>query len=152
MNRDDVLRMALEAGFAYRPEDEHVFAAVVAGLERFAALVAAHEREECAKVCDSKATPTITALRAALAEPAEYAVECNGKKSAVLTAMMNGRTKREAALAEADEPPRREPLTEEKIKAVRRELAAQALLISTAECKCVVRVVERAHGIGDSDE
>jgi hypothetical protein len=57
-----------------------------------------------------------------------------------------------AALAEAGEPPRREPLTEEKIKAVRRELAAQALLISTAECKRVVRVIERAHGIGDSDE
>jgi hypothetical protein len=55
MNRDDVLRMAREAGFVYRPEDEHVFAAVVAGLERFAALVAAHEREECAKVCDSHA-------------------------------------------------------------------------------------------------
>ena len=46
MNRDDVIRMALEAGFAYRPEDDHVVvegvhgyseAVVTAGLERFAA-------------------------------------------------------------------------------------------------------------------
>ena len=46
----------------------------------------------------------LAALRAALAEPDEYTVECNGKKSSVLTAMMNGRAKREAALADADEP------------------------------------------------
>jgi len=46
----------------------------------------------------------LAALRAALAEPDEYTVECNGKKSSVLTAMMNGRAKREAALAETDEP------------------------------------------------
>jgi hypothetical protein len=54
MNKDDIIRMAEEAGFAFdgvntriplwisRPEE----------LEHFAALVAAAEREACAKVCD----------------------------------------------------------------------------------------------------
>lgn len=60
MNRDDVIRMALESGFAYRPTDDHLVVeevhgysevVVTAGLERFAALVAAHEREECAAAC-----------------------------------------------------------------------------------------------------
>ena len=50
MTREEVIRLAKEAklsneigafGYPYLPE-----------LERFAALVAAHEREECAKVCD----------------------------------------------------------------------------------------------------
>jgi hypothetical protein len=46
MTRDDIIRMALEAKF-YESELEewdHI--------ERFAKLVAAAEREECAKVCD----------------------------------------------------------------------------------------------------
>lgn len=54
MTKDDIIRMAQEAGFAFdgvntriplwisRPEE----------LERFAALVAAAEREACAKVCE----------------------------------------------------------------------------------------------------
>ncbi len=50
MNRDDIIKMAREAGatvssfhgrFVMYPDD----------IERFAALVAAHEREACAKVC-----------------------------------------------------------------------------------------------------
>jgi|DEB19_MinimDraft_3_1074340.scaffolds.fasta_scaffold11989_5 hypothetical protein len=50
MNRDDIIRMAREAGlsndfgrfgYPYLPE-----------LERFAKLVAAAEREACAKVCE----------------------------------------------------------------------------------------------------
>ena len=49
MNRDELLRLAKETGALeyigiYHMADEH--------LERFAALVAAHEREECAKVCE----------------------------------------------------------------------------------------------------
>ena len=52
MNRKDIIRMAREAGF-------HVGSQFVAGaseedLERFSALVAAAEREACAKVCDEK--------------------------------------------------------------------------------------------------
>lgn len=51
MNKDDIIRMAREAGlsndfgnlgYPYFPE-----------LERFAALVAAAEREACAKVCEN---------------------------------------------------------------------------------------------------
>ena len=51
MDRDDIIKMAREAGatvssfhgrFVMYPDD----------IERFAALVAAHEREMCAKVCD----------------------------------------------------------------------------------------------------
>jgi hypothetical protein len=46
MNRDDIIRMAREAGFSewavQTPKD----------LERFAALVAAAEREACAEVCE----------------------------------------------------------------------------------------------------
>ena len=59
MNREDVMLMAKEAGFAHNPKTGHIVAVdgftevrVTAGIERFAALVAAHEREECARVCD----------------------------------------------------------------------------------------------------
>ena len=51
MNRDDIIRMAREAGLvnweatAYANE-----------LERFAALVASAEREACAKACDDVIT------------------------------------------------------------------------------------------------
>ena len=46
MTRDDIIKMAREAGL----HDPMVF---YAGYERFAALVAAAEREACAKVCDA---------------------------------------------------------------------------------------------------
>ena len=47
MTRDDIIRMAREAGF-FDPELTQVLPSV----ERFAALVAAAEREACAKVCE----------------------------------------------------------------------------------------------------
>ena len=50
INRSDIFRMARKAG-AWNLIDHDGIAA----LERFAALVAAHEREECAKVCDEVA-------------------------------------------------------------------------------------------------
>ena len=53
-----------------------------------------------------------------------------------------------AALAE---PPRREPLTEEKMAAVRREAIAKAPFMTTVECKRIVRIIERAHGIGGDE-
>ena len=50
MNRDDIIRMAREANIAtYINIESHL---VGNHLERFAALVAAAEREECAKVCE----------------------------------------------------------------------------------------------------
>ncbi len=48
MNREQIIEMAKEAGL-YSGANEFVWAAA---LERFAALVAAVEREACAKVCD----------------------------------------------------------------------------------------------------
>jgi hypothetical protein len=47
MNREDIIRMAREAGFTSSEIAWHdeMF-------ERFAALVASAEREECAKMCD----------------------------------------------------------------------------------------------------
>jgi hypothetical protein len=46
MNREDIIRMAREAGVY----TAHTELTLMAGLERFAALIAAHEREECAKI------------------------------------------------------------------------------------------------------
>ena len=47
MKREDVIRMAREAEFG------EFVNMITNPLERFAALVAAHEREECAKICES---------------------------------------------------------------------------------------------------
>ena len=52
MNRDDIIRMAREAGLW--PAVTDVFPKE---LERFAALVAEHEREACAKLCEEMARP-----------------------------------------------------------------------------------------------
>ena len=46
MTRDNIIRMAREAGLFTHKE-------VQPELERFAKLVAAHEREACAKVCEA---------------------------------------------------------------------------------------------------
>ena len=53
MTRDDIIRMAKEADIWVEPE--WLFADELnPRYERFATIVAAAEREECAKVCDSK--------------------------------------------------------------------------------------------------
>jgi hypothetical protein len=54
MTRDDIIRMALEAGanLSSNPDKWDILEIRDTDLERFAALVAAHEREECAKVCE----------------------------------------------------------------------------------------------------
>ena len=51
MNKEDIIRMAREAGFReYLIQDS-----LSAELERFAALVAAHEREACARIIEGEA-------------------------------------------------------------------------------------------------
>ena len=50
MNREDIIRMAQECQFAHYYESGDLVA--MPQLERFAALVAAHEREACVKVCE----------------------------------------------------------------------------------------------------
>ncbi|NCW72852.1 MAG: hypothetical protein EBW12_07640 [Actinobacteria bacterium] len=49
MTRDDIIRMAEHAGFGMPVQ---VFQFRAEELERFARLVAAAEREACAKICD----------------------------------------------------------------------------------------------------
>jgi len=50
MTRDEIIRMAREAG----GDDWGIFRDFMPELERFANLVAAAEREECAKVCEAR--------------------------------------------------------------------------------------------------
>ena len=53
MDREDIIRMAREAGFEQNSLGmTYTSGALPELLERFAALVAKHEREACAKVCD----------------------------------------------------------------------------------------------------
>jgi len=51
--KEDIIRMAREArGYPAAPTDGSLWLFSESHLERFAALVAAAEREACAKVCD----------------------------------------------------------------------------------------------------
>ena len=63
MNRKDIIKLAREAGLRVgtnlsgvvlvgSPAEIGLAHLTIEDLERFAALVAAHEREACAKVCD----------------------------------------------------------------------------------------------------
>ncbi len=49
MDREEIIRMAREAGLAYGSDEKPL-----GSVTRFAALVAAHEREACAKVCEER--------------------------------------------------------------------------------------------------
>ena len=67
MTRDDILRMAIEAG-AFFDGDCSVYDMPEHCFERFAALVADAEREACAKVCEETRFPdSYTAIRCAAA-------------------------------------------------------------------------------------
>jgi hypothetical protein len=50
VNREDIIRMAREAG----GDDWGIFRDFMPEIERFANLVAAAEREACAKVCEAE--------------------------------------------------------------------------------------------------
>jgi hypothetical protein len=65
MTRDDIIRLAREAGFVgWLAETPFV----TASFERFAALVAAAEREACAKLCeDARSLPDVGPLYCAAA-------------------------------------------------------------------------------------
>lgn len=52
MNREDIIRMAREAGFNVEKGYLLRITGIDEDLERFAALVASAEREVCAKVCE----------------------------------------------------------------------------------------------------
>ena len=51
MDREDIIRMAREAGFSDTTNPFVAWGASWEQVERFAALVAAHEREACASIC-----------------------------------------------------------------------------------------------------
>lgn len=53
MNQEDIIRMAREAKADY---DDGVWLLMPDELQRFAALVAANEREACAKLCEELET------------------------------------------------------------------------------------------------
>ena len=54
MNREDIIRMAREAECA---DNKYPFSEIfIVFAERFAALVAEHEREACAKLCEEMAS------------------------------------------------------------------------------------------------
>jgi len=55
MNREAVIRMAKEAGVSFGGHPMNPLNVYVEDLIRFADLVAAAEREECAKVCGEEA-------------------------------------------------------------------------------------------------
>jgi hypothetical protein len=65
MTKDEIIRMAREAGIARWHKDlkKWVFEP---GLERFAALVAAAEREACAKVAEARPFNTPEQIAAAI--------------------------------------------------------------------------------------
>jgi hypothetical protein len=52
MTQDEIMEMARQAGMAYEEKLE-VYVANIDDLQDFAKLVAAKEREACAKLCDS---------------------------------------------------------------------------------------------------
>jgi len=55
MTQDEIIRVAREAdAVTDQHQDKAIF--TLEQLERFAALVAAHEAEKCAKVCDDRVT------------------------------------------------------------------------------------------------
>jgi hypothetical protein len=56
MKRDDVIRMAREAGFETAEEWDKFPNGFVQVVARFAALVAAAEREACSDICDQHAS------------------------------------------------------------------------------------------------
>ena len=81
MTRDEIIRMALEAGFLKHADalyTNHRFGDCIGELERFAALVAAAEREACAKVCEARANEEIGMAYEGIALDCEAAIRARG--------------------------------------------------------------------------
>ena len=55
MNKEDIIRMAREAGFERLGHTDNDWVCYPEDIERFAELVASAEREACAKVCEEQA-------------------------------------------------------------------------------------------------
>ena len=55
MNKDEIIKMAKQAGFERLGHDEHDYVCYPDDIVAFAALVASAEREACAKMCEEYA-------------------------------------------------------------------------------------------------
>ena len=80
MTRDDIIRMAREAGaYPAANTDGALLFWSESQVERFAALVAAAEREACAKVCDEQAeSPALAPLEKYRADFIADAIRARG--------------------------------------------------------------------------
>lgn len=74
MDREDIIKMAGKAGMPYFYGTWEI--ANLDGLERFAALVAAYERAECAKLCE------LVAINACdkITQELSFAIRARGEK------------------------------------------------------------------------
>ena len=77
MDREDIIRMAQECQFAHYYESGDLVA--MPQLERFAALVAAHEREACAKEVQDE-IKRVKPVYSVTAENALKAIRARGEK------------------------------------------------------------------------
>ena len=62
MTQDEIIEMAIGIGLKYRKDNNEIYTPYCDGihideLRLFSELVAQHEREACAKVCESRITP-----------------------------------------------------------------------------------------------
>lgn len=79
MTRDEIISMAREAGLSIRGHYDET-GSTPSELERFAALVAAAEREACAKVCDAQHDAARTSTGAARANACANRIRARGEK------------------------------------------------------------------------
>jgi hypothetical protein len=81
MTRDEIIRMAREAGAkpSHNPDKWDILEIRDTDLERFANLVAAHEREECAKLCEDE-IERIRPLYSVTAENCTKVIRARGEK------------------------------------------------------------------------
>jgi hypothetical protein len=81
MTRDEIIRMADEAGFETCNGDGWPNEWLLLNIEKFAHLVAAAEREACAKVCDDKAKETFSGQCAVWGDYFARAIRARGKET-----------------------------------------------------------------------
>jgi hypothetical protein len=77
MNREEIIKLAREAQLAYGSDEKPL-----ASVTRFADLVAAHEREACAKVCEGlfQEPPPHTTYAEAIARDCADAIRARKEK------------------------------------------------------------------------
>lgn len=76
MTREDIIRMARDAGWT---EYSLLHPVEAERLERFATLVAAYEREECAKVCEARETKELSVTGRGAALVCAYDIRARGQ-------------------------------------------------------------------------